>query len=158
MASNRSVGLILDQDARVTAWVAERSGSGPAPPTYFAIGYEDQGELVCGAYFDGCTETNIFAHVASARHTFPQEFLVAIAVTLFDVFDYSRVTLMIRDNNQPAISAAVTIGASLEAVLKQGHAKGDTLLFVLWRDNLFARKLLQRKRRFQGVEHGAISA
>lgn len=138
--------LVYGQDERVTTWVAARMGQAEPPPAYASIGYERNGELVAGVYFDGMSETNIFAHIASDGSPLPQDLLTAVCVFAYETLDCRRMTFMVYDSNQPVIRFINALGAEYEARLKWAHAGGDVLIYVLWRDGSFYRRLLETGR------------
>jgi hypothetical protein len=146
--------LVVDDDERVTQWVAQHSAGGPTPPAYLAVGYEREGELIAGVYFDNCTDTNVFAHIASTAHTLPVEFLAYVAFMAYETLGCKRMTFVVADNNIPCLKLVVGLGAVLEATIKHGHKHGDTYLFALWDTNEFYRRL---KRARPAVAEGATS-
>jgi len=136
--------LVYGQDERVTAWVAAQSGDAPPPPTA-AIGYERKGELVAGIYFDGCSDNNIFCHIASTG-LMPVKLLAAGMAYVYRQLEFERVTLMVRDNNEKCLQLCQDLGAELECALSRGYKGGDVLLFVLWNTNRFWRRLCESGR------------
>jgi hypothetical protein len=136
--------LIFGQDDRVTAWVAGQEGNVVPPPAYASIGYERGGKLVAGVFFDGVTETNVFAHIASTSHVLPRSLLTATCEYAYGQCGAQRLTLMIRDDNRRCIDMVLGMGAKLECVITYGHESGDVLLFVLWKDAKFVERLRAR--------------
>lgn len=122
---------VFDQDARVTRWVADQLGHQHAPPAYSSIGWERDGELVAGVFFDGMTETNVFAHTACSGGVFPRGLLIEVYRFVFERLGAKRMTFMVNDNNLPCVNFVTRLGAKLEAVMRGGHASGNTLIFVL---------------------------
>jgi RimJ/RimL family protein N-acetyltransferase len=144
--------LVYGEDERVTQWVAARAGNTDPTPSYASIGYERNGELVAGVYFDGRSETNVFAHIASAGRGLPSELLYAVARFAFGQLGALRMTFSVRDTNVACLRLVQAMGATKEAVMKKAHASGDVVLFVLWRDCGLYQRL---KKRFEkGVCHG----
>ena len=135
------MALVYGQDERVTRWVAQQCGEDCPPPAYASIGYERNGDLVAGVFFDGRTETNLFAHIASSSTLIPPEFLYAVARFAYEHLGVRRMTFMVKDSNIPCVRMVQGMGAICEAVLEHGHANGDTLLFVLWSDCSLYRRL-----------------
>lgn len=148
------MGLVYGDDDRVTAWVAEQCGDGVAPPAYASIGYERNGDLVAGAYFDGMTQTNVFAHIASTSHTIPRALLVAVVDYAYRQCGARRMTFMVRDDNHKCIDMVLGMGAKLESVITYGHESGDVLLFVLWEDGKFVGRLAARRWLIEELSHG----
>ena len=134
------MALVYGQNERVTQWVAQRCGSSGPMPAYASIGYERDGELVAGVFFDGRTETNVYAHIASDGTLLPVELLYATARFAYEQLGALRMTFSVRDDNQPCVQLVQAMGAQCEAILERAHANGDVLLFVLWNDcELFKR-------------------
>ena len=136
--------LVYGQDERVVEWVAAQCGDDPPPPTA-AIGYERNGELVAGIYFDGCSDNNVFAHIASTG-LLPRELLQAAMTYAYRQLELERVTLMVHDDNEPCIDLCLGLGAELEGVMERARKGGDILLFVLWNTNRFWRRLCESGR------------
>lgn len=138
------MALVYGQDERVTRWVAQQCGEDCPPPAYASIGYERNGDLVAGVFFDGRTETNLFAHIASSSSLIPSAFLYAVARFAYGHLGVRRMTFMVKDDNLACVRMVMSMGAYREAVLVQGHAKGDTLLFALWDDCDLYRRLCEK--------------
>ncbi|MFN9029635.1 MAG: GNAT family N-acetyltransferase [Betaproteobacteria bacterium] len=136
--------LVYGQDERVTAWVAAQSGDAPPPPTA-AVGYERNGELAAGTYFDGCSDNNIFCHIASTG-LLPRELLQAAMAYAYRQLELERMTLIVHDDNERCINLCLGLGAELEGVMARARKGGDILLFVLWNTNRFWRRLCESGR------------
>jgi RimJ/RimL family protein N-acetyltransferase len=136
--------LVYGEDERVTAWVAAQCGDDPPPPTA-AIGYERDGELVAGVFFDGCSDNNVFCHIATTG-LLPWELLRAAMAYVYRQLGFERMTLMVRDDNEKCISLCNKLGAELEGVMTRAYVGGDILLFVLWNTNKFWRRLCESGR------------
>lgn len=132
--------LVYGQDQRVTRWVAGQCGNDHPTPACASIGVERDGELVAGVYFDGRTETNVFAHIASTCKVMPAELLYVTAKFAFLELACKRMTFSVSSDNERCLSFVRSMGAEHECTLKQGKAGADIYLFVLWEDcDLFAR-------------------
>lgn len=149
--------LVVDDDERVTQWVAQHSGGGPTPPAYAAVGYEKDGELIAGVYFDNYTETNIFAHIAISDRHVPVGFLAGVAYVAYEAFGCERMTFLVRDDNLPCIRFVVGLGAVLESKIVRGHRNGDVYMFVLWNTNEFYRRLKKSRPEIEGAVSGQQS-
>lgn len=137
--------LVLGQDERVSAWVAERSGVREASLAYASIGVEHDGELVAGVYFDGATNTNVFTHIASDVRPVPLELLIATCNYAYKQVGAKRMTFMVRDDNVLCRTFVEKMGAHLESVIRHGHEAGDVLLYVLWANDDFPRRLMTHR-------------
>lgn len=142
------MSLVYGQDDRVTRWVSEQLGHLEPPPGYAAIGFERNGELVAGVFFDGRTDTNVFAHIASSSPLMPPELLAAVYMYAFHQLKCERMTFMVDDDNSACKALCGGLGAMLEAELRRGHKNGSTLLYVLWQREFertpFFQKLARR--------------
>lgn len=123
--------VIYGQDQRVVDWVAAQCGYEP-PAANSAIGYERDGELVAGVFFDCCTDNNVFAHIASTAEIFPIDLLIACGAYVWGQCKLERVTYIVNDDNTKAIKFCEQIGAKLEGRMHRGHKNGDTLIFALF--------------------------
>lgn len=137
--------LVFDQDERVSAWVAARSGERESALAYASIGVERDGELVAGVYFEGATDTNVFAHIASAVQPVPIELLIASFNYAYSQLGAKRMTFMVQDDNRRCLEFVEKMGAHLEAELHQAHATGSILLYVLWATDDFPRRVMARR-------------
>lgn len=138
------MSLVYGQDERVSAWVAKQSGE-IAPPVVAAIGWERNSELVAGIYFDVRNSNNVFAHIASVG-LIPAELLAAAMAYAFRQIEVERVTFMIDDDNKKCLDFVETMGAFPEGRLRRARKGGDVLLYVLWNDNRFWKKLCETGR------------
>jgi RimJ/RimL family protein N-acetyltransferase len=138
------VSLVYGQDARVTEWVASQYGD-PPPPSYSAIGFERNGELVAGVYFDGMSDNNVCAHIAAVG-LLPVELLAAVAAYAYNQLGLDRMTFMIEDDNTACIRFVEAMGAELEGRMVRTRKRGDTLIYVLWKTCRFWRKLCETGR------------
>jgi RimJ/RimL family protein N-acetyltransferase len=134
------VGLVYGQDERVSRWVAAQSGGLP-PPVVSAIGWERGSELAAGIYFDVMSSNNVFAHIASTGNVIPVELLAAAMAYAFRQLEVERVTFMVDDDNERCLSFIESMGAVPESRMRRARKGGDILLYVLWNDNRFWRKL-----------------
>jgi len=140
------VSLVFGQDERVTSWVSNQLGYVDPPPAYTAIGFERGGELVGGVYFDGMSETNVFAHIASSATVMPTALLAGVCHYIFALLGKKRMTFMVYDDNYKCLALVRGLGATLEGRLKGGHASGDVLLFAFWSDAPFYQRLIETGR------------
>jgi len=138
------MGLVYGEDGAVSRWVAAQSNE-PAPPVVSAIGWERDGRLTAGIYFDTMNSNNVFAHIASTG-LMPVELLAAAMAYTFRQLEVDRVTFMIDSDNQRCIDFVTTMGAFPEGRLRGARKGGDVLLYVLWKDNRFWKKLCETGR------------
>ena len=138
------MGLVVGKDLYVTTWVALQLGQSEPPPAYTSIGYERDGALVAGVYFDGMSDTNVFAHIASNGRLLPRELLDKTCEFVYDHLGAKRMTFMVYDTNEPCLSFIKALGAEPEGRIVQGHSGGDVLLYALWGDRGYNQRRLAR--------------
>lgn len=138
--------LVYGQDERVTAWIARQLGYPESYPSSAAIGYERDGELVAAVCFDNASTTNVFAHIASTATLLPVALLSAVAAYAFVQLKVKRMTFMLYDTNRSCVRLVESLGAKHEATLADGHAGGDTLIYALWPDSRFFKRLTESGR------------
>lgn len=142
--------LVLDEAQRVADWVAAQSGNA-APTVDAAIGFEQDGALKAGVYFDALTDNNIFAHIASTANTLPRSLLVAVVVYVFEQLRLTRMTFAVPADNHAAGHLVAGMGACLEGRLADACGRGVHLnLHCLRADDDFSRRLLA----FTEPDHG----
>ena len=138
------MGRLLVNDERTPKWVASHFGESDAPSVDNSLGWEEDGQIVAGVFFDGFTKNNIFAHIA-ASDRIPVALLRAVATYVYRQLGLSRMTFMVPSDNMKAIQLVVRMGAGLEATLQDAHGPGrHALLFVLWAGADFPQRMLAR--------------
>jgi RimJ/RimL family protein N-acetyltransferase len=138
------MALVVGLDLYVTTWVALQLGYTDPPPAYTSIGFEREGELVAGIYFDGMSDTNVFAHIASNGRLLPRELLDETCRFVYDRLGAKRMTFMVYDTNERCLSFIKALGAEYESRIAEGHSGGDVLLYVLWADRGYNQRRLAR--------------
>lgn len=134
--------LVTDRSQDVANWVASQYG-GDAPSVDAAIGYaDDTGQLTAGVFFDGATDNNVFAHIASVG-PLPISLTRAVARFVYHQLGMERMTFFFSEKHTKVQNLVVTMGAAFEARLASAFAGADGLLYVLWRDSPFVRALLR---------------
>lgn len=128
--------MILFCDPRIPPWVAGRCGGFPggAHADCPSIGEVDAaGALVAGAYLSWVTETNAWAHIAGR---FTRAMLRRGLSLVFEGLGLLRLSFLVQDNQPEVLRLLKFLGASPESVIRQGHADGDSLIYVLWRKDV----------------------
>ena len=133
--------LIVDQPQLVADWVASRLGE-TAPTVDSAIGYESDGELRAGVYFDGLSGGNIFCHIASTTEMLPVGLLCAVAAYMFQQLKLSRATFPVDAGNEKVRTMLKGMGAEHEATLRGVYEDRDMLLYTLRGSDPYPRRLL----------------
>jgi RimJ/RimL family protein N-acetyltransferase len=135
--------LLVDDDARITAWIDEHMGAPVPSAAKTAIGFTRCGELVAGVTFDNVTDNNIFAHLVSVSPTgVPLELLSACYLYVFEQLGVERVSLLMRADNERVLRFVEKWGATFEARLVRGCKACDQLIYVVWRSAALDAKLI----------------
>lgn len=136
--------LVLDAPQRVADWVGAKCGM-PAPSVDAAIGYESNGELTAGVYFDGMLPNTVFAHIASEATVMPRGLLGATCRYAFRQLGVERITFMVSDLNFQAVDFIVRLGATQEARLCRAFGRHDALIYTFWSSCRWAHRLIGAK-------------
>jgi hypothetical protein len=127
--------LVFDQSARVGEWVAERVDQRGSWGDFYAMGVEQDGQIVAGVVFNNYNGANATCHIAVEKR-------VKLLVKLFyHVCDYAfnhsklrRLTAMLPTNEPDTISFVRHLGFDDEFVMKDGAPGADMLFLVMWPD------------------------
>jgi len=136
------MALVLDQPQEVADWVAAQLGD-VAPTVDAAIGYEVDGELRAGVYFDGLSGSNVFCHVANTSEMFPADLLRATVVYVVQQMKLRRATFAVDSANRKVCALLKGMGAEHEATLTDVYDGGDMLLYTLRGSDPFPQRLLK---------------
>lgn len=147
--------IVFDQKERVAAWVTAQCGFSGVPPCTAAIGFERNGGLVAGVILDAGSDTNMFAHIASAGVLIPWQLFAAVHTYAFRVSGLDRLTFYVNNDNVKCIRMVESMGAELEFEMKKARPGGSVLGYVLWRDNRLS-QILERTGRAERVPHGQV--
>lgn len=133
--------LVYGQDQRVADWVGAQC-YGSAPTVDAAIGYELNGELRAGVYFDAPTPNTIFAHVASTLDVAPRRLVAAVFAYVFRQLGMERLTFLVSGDNVKALELVQHLGARYEGALERAFGKAAGVWFVLWATDPVPRRYL----------------
>lgn len=133
--------LVYGQDARVAAWVGAQCGY-EAPPVHAAIGWEADGQLKAGVYFDSALPNTVFAHIASTAATMPRQLLRAVCLYAFRQMGVERITFLVSTANERVLRFVTGLGASYEGVMRRAFGPADGVWFAFWRDCYWAKRLM----------------
>lgn len=134
--------LITDRPQYIADWVCAQRGVS-APPALAGIGFEYEGDLVAGVYFDAMTANNVFAHIASSASVMPKSMLMAVAYYVYEVLGIDRMTFAVPSNNLTLTKFVVGLGAVIEGSMKRAAGNCDMDLYVLWKDAPFPQRMLK---------------
>jgi hypothetical protein len=125
--------IVYEPAQDIANWVAAQLGN-EAPLVDAAIGYQVDGVLRAGVYFDTMTRNNIFAHIASEAPMLPRSLLTAVGKYVYKQLALERMTFAVPEDNARARSLVLALGSHLEARLRRACGDCDLLLYALWRD------------------------
>jgi RimJ/RimL family protein N-acetyltransferase len=140
------------------------------PDLSVGIGWQRDGEIVCGAAFTDYNGININMHIAKLDgETFPPTFIAAIFDYPFNQVGVRRMTGLIPESNAASIAFAERVGGVREGVLRDGARDGNLVIYGLlrseadrWLTASFARRLKRQGgsdgRNLQGQPVAAATA
>ena len=124
--------LVLDQQARVGAWVAEQVGQGASWGDFFAVGVANEDDIIAGVVINNYNGANATCHIAIARQT---KMLVPLLQTVCDyAFNHcklKRLTGMVPTNEPHIIAFDKHLGFEEEFVMQDGAPGADMQVLVM---------------------------
>lgn len=134
--------LVFDDNERVSRWYAAEMGDlSPNPIILPSIGVERDGWIVAAVCFDSIEPNNLDAHIASKVFPVPIELLRATANYAYEQCGVERMTFRVDEADERVRRFIEKMGAKLEARLARAFGDRDALLYVLWKDEEFLRRL-----------------
>lgn len=131
--------IVLDQRERVAAWVSgQLSGDARPDPRAYAIGVEEDGELIAGILYDTWSGRNIFMHVAAlpGKNWITRELLWHAFNYAFNVAGVDRITGPVRETNMAVRKFDEHLGFAEECRLKGAEEDGsDTVIYCMWKQD-----------------------
>lgn len=120
----------------VVSWVAQHMRRGEGYGLSQGIGWLKNGCLVAGVVYNEYNHVNINMHVASVGKSWlTREFLWAAFDYPFNQCKVKRITAFIEDENKAAIRFDEHLGFKYETRMKDAYVNGDTLLYVMRRED-----------------------
>lgn len=128
-------GIVVGEDDRVGAWVAEQIGCEWFPGKGRTVGLEDaNGQLTAGAIYEDYSGTNVFVHQAvSHKHAGTKAFLFYAFYYPFVELGCDRVTGLVKSTNKEAVNLNIRLGMELEAVLYGACEGGHILVYRMFK-------------------------
>jgi RimJ/RimL family protein N-acetyltransferase len=124
--------LVFDQSDRVGEWVAERVDQRGSWGDFYAMGVEQDGQIVAGVVINNYNGANATCHIAIDKRT---KLLVKL---FYHVCDYAfnhaklkRLTGMVPTNEPHIIAFDKHLGFEEEFVMKDGAPGADMMVLVM---------------------------
>lgn len=136
--------IVTDCQQRMQDWLCtrlERSCS----PNMRCIGNMSNGKLIGVIGLDDWDSASVQMHAAGYGNWITRDFLWAVSDYIFNVAKVNVVYGLIPSNNARSLKIAQHFGFESAYNIKNGHASGDLILHVLYRDGC---KYLNRKARY----------
>jgi len=131
------IDLVFDQKQRVGQWVAEQVEQTASWGDFYAMGAEQDGELIAGVVFNNFNEANATVHIAvkkSGRYLI--ELLRHCALYAFSTCGLKRLTGLVESGNKKALKLDYHMGFEHEFTMKHAGTDGqDIEVLVLWPEN-----------------------
>jgi hypothetical protein len=119
----------------VVEWVAHQIGATFSEHAH-GIGWRRDGEITCGAVYEGWNGVNIYVHLAKMRGTkFPAAFIAAFVDYPFNQLEARRMSAVIASTNFQSLAFAEKLGARLEGVMPEATQGGDLHVYGLLREH-----------------------
>jgi len=113
------------------------------PENSECIGWEVDGELRGGVWYEDMNATSVMAHIAITGRI-GKQFIHAIFDYPFNQLGCSKVVCPVTENNEASLNLLHKFGFSEAARLKDIHPSGDMIFYVMERKNC----------RYLGVRYG----
>lgn len=117
----------------ICAWVAQRTGG-----EYYGggqgIGWELDGVLKAGAFFENYCGKSVMGHVAMDTTTAPREWMNVCFHYVFDQLKVKKLIGIVDSTNEKAIRFDKHLGYIHESTIKDAGKHGDTLIFTMTRE------------------------
>ena len=115
----------------VANWVAERTTADPRC-TVAAIGWERDGQLICGAFYEQYTGTSVTATIAlEPGSVLPREFLKAIFELPFKAMECIKIIALVAEDNWKSQRFVEHLGFVLETSVADYYPTGKLLVYAM---------------------------
>ena len=124
--------LVFDQSARVGEWVAERVDQRGSWGDFYAMGIEQDGQIVAGVVINNYNGANATCHIAIDKRT--KKLVVLFQHVCNYAFNYAklkRLTGMVPTNEPHIIAFDKHLGFEEEFVMKDGAPGADMMVLVM---------------------------
>jgi hypothetical protein len=124
--------LVLDQKERVGAWVAQKVGQSSDWGSFYAMGVEQNGEIVAGIVMNNFNGANATCHIAVDK---PSKAMIKLFQEFcnyaFNFCKLKRITGMVPSNEPHIIAFDKHLGFEEEFVMKDGAPGADMHVLVM---------------------------
>jgi len=122
--------VVFDQREQVARWVCDRIG-GFVHDGVQALGYESNGRLIAGCMVDRYVGRSVCMHIAGKGAWARPDFLRHCFTYVFHTLGCIKALGLVDSSNAAAIRLNQALGFQLEAVVRDGAAGGDLLIFSM---------------------------
>lgn len=127
--------IIYDQPERVGRWVCSKTGGTYTKDDSTAIGLEDDGELIWGAYYNMFNTQSVAIHFSSEQgRRLNYAFIKAAFMYPFLQLGVKKLIGLVDERNVKSARFVANLGAVLEARIKDASPGGDLLIFTMTPD------------------------
>jgi len=124
--------LVFDQSARVGEWVAERVDQRGSWGDFYAMGVEQDGQIVAGVVINNYNGANATCHIAIDKRTKKLvELFQHVCNYAFNYAKLKRLTGMVPTNEPHIIAFDKHLGFEEEFVMKDGAPGADMMVLVM---------------------------
>ena len=124
--------LVFDQSARVGEWVAERVDQRGSWGDFYAMGIEQDGQIVAGVVINNYNGANATCHIAIDKRTKKLvELFQHVCNYAFNYAKLKRLTGMVPTNEPQIIAFDKHLGFEEEFVMKDGAPGADMMVLVM---------------------------
>ena len=127
---------MTDRSDRVGPWVCSRAGGFYIPGSSYAIGLEENGELIAGVLYDHYyVGASIQMHIAAepGKRWITRENLKLAFGYPFDYLKVQKILGVVQEDNLAARNFDEHLGFTVEARIKDACAGGDLLVYSMTR-------------------------
>jgi RimJ/RimL family protein N-acetyltransferase len=124
---------VIDDDARIVAWVRAQGGGHAWPGSYTALALQDASGIGAGLVFYDFNGTQAMVNIAITRPEFFRKLLHLGLLYAFHQLALHRLTFLVSSSNLPSIALCSRMGATHEATLREaGTEKEDLHIYALF--------------------------
>lgn len=129
--------IVTNEPQRIGQWVCARAGGFYIPEGAYAIGLEEDGEILAGVMYDHhYAGASVQAHIAAKHGSrwLSREHLEVGFGYPFDYLKVKKIIGVVEETNFAAVRLDEHLGFTLETRIKDGCAGGDLLVYSMTRE------------------------